>query len=180
MSMMNEPQEDLREQPIGDLVKQLSNEVTTLVHQEIDLAKALLQQEVEKAKVQLKSDVELAKGELQEKGKHAGLGAGMFGGAGIAAILALGTFTVFLLLILNAVLRDWLAALIVTALWGIIALVLVSRGRREMKLVGAPLPERAFQSLRTDAQERVEGVKDSAAESAESIKEDAKWAKTQK
>jgi tetrahydromethanopterin S-methyltransferase subunit G len=172
--------EDLREQPIGDLVKQLSSEVTTLVHQEMDLAKALLQQEVESTKRSLRADVEVAKAELQEKGKHAGRGAGMLGGAGIAAILALGTFTVLLLLILNAVMKDWLAAIIVTLLWSVVAAVLAARGRAELKQVGAPIPTDAFQSLRTDAQNSAERIKDTAAESAESIKEDIQWAKTQK
>jgi len=176
----HEHQEDLREQPIGDLVKQLSSEVTTLVHQEMDLAKALLQQEVESTKRTLKADAEIAKAELQEKGKHAGRGAGMLGGAGIAAILALGTLTVFLLLILNAVMKDWLAAIIVTLLWAVVAAVLAARARAELKQVGTPIPTQAFQSLRTDAQGSVERIKDSAAESADSIKEDVQWAKTQK
>jgi len=172
--------EDLREQPIGDLVKQLSSEVTTLVHQEMDLAKALLQQEVESTKQRLTADVEVAKAELQEKGKHAGRGAGLLGGAGIAAILALGTFTVLLLLILNAVMKDWLAAIIVTLLWAVVAAVLAVRARAELREVGAPIPTHAFQTLRTDAQDSVERIKDSAAESADSIKEDVQWAKTQK
>jgi len=172
--------EDLREQPIGDLVKQLSSEVTTLVHQEMDLAKALLQQEVESTKQRLTADVEVAKAELQEKGKHAGRGAGLLGGAGIAAILALGTFTVLLLLILNAVMKDWLAAIIVTLLWAVVAAVLAVRARAELREVGAPIPTHAFQTLRTDAQDGVERIKDSAAESADSIKEDVQWAKTQK
>jgi type IV secretory pathway TrbD component len=176
----HEHQEELREQPIGELVKQLSTEVTTLVHQEMDLAKALLQQEIETTKRTLKADAEVAKGELQEKGKHAGLGAGMIGGAGIAAILALGTFSVFLLLVLNAIVKDWIAALIVTFLWLVVAAVLAARARAEFKQVGAPIPTQAFQSLRTDAQGSVERIKDSAAESADSIKEDVQWAKTQK
>lgn len=125
-------------------------------------------------------DAEVAKTELQEKGRHAGLAAGMLGGAGVAAILALGTFSVFLLLILNAVMKDWLAAIIVTLLWAVVAAVLVLRARAELKQVGAPIPTQVFQSLRTDAQDSVERIKDSAAESADSIKEDVQWAKTQK
>ena len=59
--MTTQDQDDLREQSTGDLLKQLSDHTTTLVKQEIDLAKA----------------------ELTEKGKKAGAGAGMFGGAGL-------------------------------------------------------------------------------------------------
>jgi gas vesicle protein len=68
--------EELREQGIGDLVKELSSQVSTLVRQEVELAKA----------------------EVGEKGKKAGVGAGMFGGAGVAAVLMLGSLTAFLIL----------------------------------------------------------------------------------
>jgi hypothetical protein len=68
----------------------------------------------------------------------------------------------------------------VTLLWAVVAAVLAARGRAELKQVGAPIPTDAFQSLRTDAQNSAERIKDTAAESAESIKEDIQWAKTQK
>jgi hypothetical protein len=76
--------------------------------------------------------------------------------------------------------KDWLAAIIVTLLWAGVAAVLAARARAELKEVGAPIPTQAFQSLRTDAQHSVERIKDTAAESADSIKEDVQWAKTQK
>src|SRR5947199_9882360 len=57
---------ELRERPIGDLLKQLSQETTTLVKQELDLAKE----------------------EVAQKGQQAGKGAGMFGGAGAVGFLA--------------------------------------------------------------------------------------------
>src|SRR5215217_4696756 len=60
--------DDLRDRPTGELLRQLSQETTTLVRQELDLAKA----------------------EMAEKGKKAGLGAGMFGAAGIVGLLARG------------------------------------------------------------------------------------------
>src|SRR4029078_4480715 len=60
--------DDLRDRPIGELLKQLSEQTTTLVRQELELAKA----------------------EVSEKGKKAGAGAGMFGGAGVAAVPGVG------------------------------------------------------------------------------------------
>lgn len=65
--MATEDQSELRERPTGDLLKELSDQTTSLVRQEIDLAKA----------------------ELGEKGKTAGVGAGMVGGAGLLGVFAL-------------------------------------------------------------------------------------------
>jgi len=172
--------QDLRQQPVGDLVKQLSTELSTLVRQEIDLGKALLRQEVDDARESISGDIALAKDELSEKGKHAGMGAGMFGGAAVAAVLALGTFTAFLIYVLDSVMKDWLAAIIIAAVWAVAAFVLVQRGRAELKKMGSPVPQRAVQALKADAQGIAGGVREDAQESAESIKEDVQWAKTRK
>ena len=83
---------DLRERPTSELLKQLSDQTTTLVRQEIELAKL----------------------ELQEKGKKAGMGAGMFGGAGVLGLYAVGALTATIILALATFLPGWVAALIVT------------------------------------------------------------------
>jgi uncharacterized membrane protein YqjE len=88
-------QDDLRDRPIGDLLKQLSQETTTLVRQELELAKA----------------------EMAQKGKRAGVGAGMFGGAGAAALLGLGALTAAAIAALDTGIALWLAALILALLW---------------------------------------------------------------
>jgi uncharacterized membrane protein YqjE len=121
---------DLREHGIGELVKELSSQVSTLVRQEVELAKA----------------------EVSEKGKKAGVGAGMFGGAGIAALLMLGTLTAFLILVLNLAMPAWGAALIVTALWGAVAGVLALRGRTKMQEMGKPVPEQTIETVKEDIQ----------------------------
>ncbi|HXQ55398.1 MAG TPA: phage holin family protein, partial [Actinomycetes bacterium] len=72
--------EDLRERSLGELLKQLSEQTTRLVHQELELAKA----------------------ELTQKGRQAGAGAGMFGGAGALGLAALGALTACFILALNA------------------------------------------------------------------------------
>ena len=136
--MANEPNGggDLRERPIGELLKQLSQETTTLVRQELDLAKA----------------------EMAEKGKQAGKGAGMFGAAGLLGLGAFAALTTFFIALLQtAVNHTWLAALIVTAVYGAIAGVLALQGKNKIQEATPPVPE----------------------QTVETLKEDAEWAKTQ-
>jgi uncharacterized membrane protein YqjE len=135
--MTSDPQNsNLRQEPIGDLLKRLSNETTQLVRQELELAKA----------------------ELAEKGKKAGQGAGMFGAAGVTALLSLGALTACLILALDHAVADWLAALIVTAVWAAVAGVLALRGRDKVQEATPPVPE----------------------QTVETVKEDIQWAKTQR
>lgn len=122
--------EDLRDQGVGDLVKELSSQVSTLVRQEVELAKV----------------------EMSEKGKQAGVGAGMFGGAGVAGLLMLASLTAFAILVLQIFLPDWAAALIVTAVWGAVAAVLAIQGRRKLQEMGTPVPEKTIDSVKEDLQ----------------------------
>jgi uncharacterized membrane protein YqjE len=126
---------DLHERPIGELLKQLSTETTTLVRQELELAKA----------------------EVSEKGKKAGLGAGMFGGAGVSALLGLAALTAALIAVLDTGMATWLAALVVGVLWLAVAGVLALQGKNKVREATPPVPEQA----------------------TESVKEDVQWAKTQ-
>jgi uncharacterized membrane protein YqjE len=122
--------EDLHEHGVGDLVKELSTQVSTLVRQEVELAKA----------------------EVGEKGKKAGVGAGMFGGAGAAALLMLGSLTAFLILVLDLAMPAWAAALIVTALWAVVAGLLALQGRKKMQEMGKPIPEKTIETVKEDVQ----------------------------
>jgi uncharacterized membrane protein YqjE len=128
MNAENGAAADLREHGIGELVKELSSQVSTLVRQEVELAKA----------------------EVSEKGKKAGVGAGMFGVAGVAALLMLGTLTAFLILVLDLAMPAWAAALIVTALWGAVAGVLALQGRTKMQEMGKPVPEQTIETVKED------------------------------
>ncbi len=123
------PVSDERERPTGELLKQLSDQTTTLVKQEIELAKL----------------------ELQEKGKKAGVGAGMFGGAGALGLYALGALTATIILALATFLPGWVAALIVTVVYGAIAGVLALRGKAEVKKATPPVPEQALETTKEDA-----------------------------
>jgi uncharacterized membrane protein YqjE len=121
-------QTDLRERPVAELLKQLSEQTSTLVRQELDLAKA----------------------ELTEKGKHAGIGAGMFGGAGLFGVLALGALTACLILALDTAMAAWLAALIVAVVYGAIAGTLALTGKNKVQQATPPVPEQAVESSKED------------------------------
>jgi uncharacterized membrane protein YqjE len=114
---------------VGDIVGDITTDLSTLVRQEMDLAKSELKQEVGRV----------------------GKGAGMFGGAGVAALLVL----IFLSLALTYLLDNWmpveLAALVVAIVWGIVAAVLAARGRTEIKQAQPQLPV-TQQTLKEDVQ----------------------------
>jgi uncharacterized membrane protein YqjE len=123
-------QEDLRERPLPELLKQLSEETTRLVHQELELAKA----------------------ELTQKGRQAGMGAGLFGAAGAIGFLALAALTACFILALDAVLPAWLAALIVAVVYGVIAAVLAMQGRNKVRQATPPVPEQTIETVKEDVQ----------------------------
>jgi len=126
---------DLREESIAELVKRLAEQTNTLVKQEIQLAKA----------------------ELTEKGRIAGAGAALLGGAALIGLLAAGALTAcFIALLQTAIDHTWLAALIVAVVYAAIAIPLALRGRQRMREATPPAPEKTI----------------------ESVKEDAEWAKT--
>jgi uncharacterized membrane protein YqjE len=121
---------DLRERPVGELLRQLSQETTTLVKQEIELAKA----------------------EMAEKGKQAGIGAGMFGGAGVSGLLALIFLSLAVVAALDTATWAWLAALIVGLVWAAAAAVLALQGRNKVQQATPPAPEQAIESTKEDVQ----------------------------
>jgi uncharacterized membrane protein YqjE len=129
-SIANGHRLDLRERGTGELVKKLSSQVSTLVHQEIELAKT----------------------EMAEKGRKAGLGAGLFGGAGVAGLLTLGSLTAFLIIVLALAIPAWASALLVTLLWGAIAGVLALQGRNKLREVGRSVPEKTIETVKEDLQ----------------------------
>jgi Putative Actinobacterial Holin-X, holin superfamily III len=126
------------ERSLAELVKQLSDQTTTLVRQEIDLAKA----------------------ELAVKGKQAGMGAGLFGGAGMFGLYALGALTACVILALATAVTGWLAALIVTAIYGAIAGVLALTGKAKVKQGVPPVPEQAVESVKEDVEWTKQRAKD--------------------
>ena len=114
----------------GELLKRFSQDASTLIRQELDLAKA----------------------ELTAKGKQAGKGAGMFGGAGLFGLGAFGALTAFLIIVLAEAMDAWLAALIVTVLCGAIAAVLALQGKHKVEEAAPPKPEQTIETLKEDVE----------------------------
>lgn len=118
------------ERPVGELMKELSEQTTRLVRQELELAKL----------------------ELTEKGKTAGVGAGMFGAAGLVALYAVGALTACVVLALTTAMAGWLAALVVAAVYAAVAGGLALAGKSKVKQAVPPLPEQATESVKEDVE----------------------------
>ena len=119
------------EQSIGELVQAMSQQTATLVRQELRLATV----------------------ELQEKGKRAGQGAGMFGGAGLVALYGLGALIAAAIIGLGTLLEPWIAAVIVGAVLLAVAGILALSGKRKVDEATPPLPEQALESTKRDVDE---------------------------
>ena len=89
---------------------------------------------------------------MREKGRKAGPGLGMIGGAGIVALLAAGSLTAFLILALDGVMPNWAAAAIVTAVYAAVAAVLYVRGRERVDDAGSPAPRQTIETLKEDVE----------------------------
>jgi uncharacterized membrane protein YqjE len=120
---------DPRERGIGELVKDLANQTSTLVRQEIKLAQA----------------------EVTQRGKVAGRGAGMLAGAAVAALLALGALTALAIVALDSFMALWLAILIVTLVWAAIAAALAQAGRNSLQSATPPAPH-TVETVKEDIQ----------------------------
>ena len=131
---MSEQYAGLRERSIGELFGKLSDETSTLIRQEMELARA----------------------ELTEKGKEAGKGAGLFGGAATVALLGAGAITAGIILLLDLAIAAWLAAIVVGLIYVGIAAFLGLQGRNRIQAATPPVPE----------------------QTVETVKEDVEWAKT--
>jgi hypothetical protein len=118
------------ERHVAELLRELSEQTSTLVHQELELAKL----------------------ELAQKGKRAGIGAGMFGGAGVVGLYAVGALTAAIILLLATAVVGWLAALIVAAAYGLLAAGLALAGRSQVQQATPPVPQLATETVREDVQ----------------------------
>jgi uncharacterized membrane protein YqjE len=119
-----------RDRTTRELLRELSDQTTTLVRQEIELAKA----------------------ELGEKGKKAGVGAGMFGGAGLFGVFAFAALTACIIVALDSAMPLWLAALIPAVVYAAVAGVLALKGREKVEEAGPPVPQQTTESVKEDVQ----------------------------
>src|SRR5215208_3424430 len=116
------------DKPLGELVQDLSRQTSSLIRQEMRLAQA----------------------ELAEKGKHAGKGAGMFGGAGLVALYGVGALIAAAVLGLATVIEPWIAAATIGACLLLIAGMLALTGKKELDEAGPPKPEQTLDSVQRD------------------------------
>ena len=115
----------------GELVKQLSEQVSVLIRDELKLAQL----------------------EMTRKGKQAGVGAGLLGGSGLVALYGVGCLIACAIIAISGVVAAWLAALIVgAALLAIAATAaLIAKGR--LQRATPPVPEQTVDSVKTDVEE---------------------------
>jgi|HubBroStandDraft_6_1064221.scaffolds.fasta_scaffold993499_1 uncharacterized membrane protein YqjE len=109
-------------------IQQLASDITTLIQQEIELAKA----------------------ELAEKVKSAGIGAGMLSASAVTGLLTLGCLTALMVLLLSLVIPAWAAVLAVTALWGAVTVFLALLGKDKVAAAAPFVPERTIENFKED------------------------------
>ena len=127
---------DPSEATTGELVTRLSGQISELVRGELALAKA----------------------ELTQKGKRAGIGAGLAGAAGVLALYGLGALVATVIALLALVLPVWAAALIVAVVIFIVAGILGLLGKNQIQRATPPVPENTVESVKRDVatvQERI-------------------------
>jgi uncharacterized membrane protein YqjE len=125
------------DEPVGELVRRASQQLTELVRGEMRLAQA----------------------EMKEKGRRYGKGGGLFGGAGLVGFLALQALVATAIAALAVPLPVWAAALIVTAVLGVIAAVLALVGKKEVGRAAPPAPQKTIHSVKADMAEIKESAK---------------------
>ncbi|REE95128.1 phage holin family protein [Thermomonospora umbrina] len=124
------PNGALKDRPTAELLKRLSDQIRDLAQQEIRLART----------------------ELTEKGKRAGRGAGLLGGAAVTALYGVGVLLAAIVLALALVMPGWAAALIVAAVLLAAAAIMSMMGRAQTRKAVPPKPERAVESMKKDVQ----------------------------
>lgn len=120
-----------REHSTGELVKQMAEQVSVLVRDELKLAQL----------------------EMARKGKQAGLGAGLLGSSGLIALYGVGCLIACVVIAISGAVAAWLAALIVGAALLAVAGIAALAGRGRLRRATPPVPEEAVGSIKTDVQE---------------------------
>ncbi|MGX6601112.1 phage holin family protein [Micromonosporaceae bacterium Da 78-11] len=132
------PARPVTDQSTAELVQRASEQITRLVRDEIALAKA----------------------ELTEKGKHAGIGIGLFGGGGVLAVYGIGALIATLIIVFDLFLDLWLAALIITVALFAIAGIMALLGKKQVTKAVPPEPMAAIASVKADVDEVKQAVKE--------------------
>ena len=125
------PDADVSDASVGDLVQRLSQQTATLIRQELRLAQA----------------------EMKEKGKRAGIGAGLFGAGGALTLYAFGALVAGVIMVVGEVVAMWIAAFIVAGVLLLLAGVMALVGKKQVAQATPPKPEAAIDSVQADVAE---------------------------
>jgi hypothetical protein len=120
-----------QEASVGELVRQLSEQVSVLVRDELKLAQL----------------------EMTRKGKQAGLGIGMFGASGLVALYAVGCLVACAAIAISGVVTPWLAVLIIGAALLAVSGAAALLGKGRLRRSTPPVPEQAVGSVKADVEE---------------------------
>jgi len=131
MNHMDAAGRAVQERSTGELVKQVTEQVSTLVRDELKLAQL----------------------EMTRKFREAGKGAGMMGGGALIALYGVACLIACVIIAISHVLQAWLAALIIGAALLVIAAVVAAIGRSHLKKATPPTPTEAVESVKTDVEE---------------------------
>ncbi|OKK21989.1 hypothetical protein AMK16_01735 [Streptomyces sp. CB00455] len=131
MTTVERPARAAADDSVGVLVSRASQQISELVREEMQLARA----------------------EMSQKGKRFGKGGGLFGGAGLVGMLALQALVAACIAALALVLPVWAAALIIAAVLAAVAAVMALAGKKQIAKAGSPAPERTIDSVKADVAE---------------------------
>jgi len=119
----------------------------------------LVQRATEQVSRLVRDEIALAKAELAEKGKHAGIGIGLFGAGGVLVMYGVGAAIATLIIVFDLFLDLWLAALIVTVAIFLVAGVLALIGKNQVTKAVPPEPSAAMASVKADVDEVKQAVR---------------------
>jgi hypothetical protein len=138
VDLTNDGRPDVQGRSVGELLGEVTGDLSTLMHKEIELAK-----------LEARQAVETAKAELKDEATKAGKGVGMLAGAGVAGHLVLVFLSLMVMFVLeNAIGIDW-SALVVALVWAVVGAVLFMMGRKALREV-RPVPERTIETVKED------------------------------
>jgi hypothetical protein len=197
MSTRSEPPQ-AADHSTPELVKQLADDSATLVRHEIELAKSEMSEKIDELKAELRwslqegqtvtsENLDSVKGEASARAKIMGAAAGLYGAGGAIALLGLGALTGALILALDGVMPNWAAALLVGAVYFLIAYLLYRSGKERMRKATPFISPSTISRVKSSYEELAERRKTRVVEALpvpeqtiETLKEDKEWLKSPK
>jgi hypothetical protein len=197
MSTRSEPPQ-AADHSTPELVKQLADDSATLVRHEIELAKSEMSEKIDELKAELRwslqegqtvtsENLDSVKGEASARARIMGAAAGLYGAGGAIALLGLGALTGALILALDGVMPNWAAALLVGAVYFLIAYLLYRSGKERMRKATPFISPSTISRVKSSYEELAERRKTRVVEALpvpeqtiETLKEDKEWLKSPK